>query len=266
MDGAARDKIFFSLPTSESKSVHRRIQSCKSPCNPLADAVNVVSRCGRAPRKRQCNGGARAGGQKWSKGGGREERKKKEIRIRHQAWYYRSYFTPSTSASRFHASRVSPTTVPEHPSRDGANVSAVRSIYFTCLFQSRLITSASRYIAPMRIRARARAYVCVISRCAHARVIASDSIARDCTYVKSLSATKPINWFAICYITDCGLSNINVAGDKFDICRKFVVLCAFHMAFLTNQSPSFPRLSLSPRKLFSRLFSCLGLVRRAFLS
>lgn len=57
---------------------------------------------------------------------------------------HRSYFSPSTSTSRFRVSRVPPSTRNIRAChRDEANVSLVHSIYFTCLFQSRLITFAA---------------------------------------------------------------------------------------------------------------------------
>jgi len=56
---------------------------------------------------------------------------------------HRSYFSPSTSTSRFRISCVPPSTRNIRAChQDEANVSPVHSIYFTCLFQSRLITFA----------------------------------------------------------------------------------------------------------------------------
>lgn len=70
---------------------------------------------------------------------GGEEEKKNDGTLKH-----RSYFSPSTSTSRFRVSRVPPSTRNIRAChRDETNVSPVHSIYFTCLFQSRLITFAA---------------------------------------------------------------------------------------------------------------------------
>jgi len=77
---------------------------------------------------------------------------------------HRSYFSPSTSTSRFRISHVPPSTRNIRAChQDEANVSPVHSIYFTCLFQSRLITFAAtscRYVC-----GRINACICVHFMC-----------------------------------------------------------------------------------------------------
>lgn len=90
---------------------------------------------------------------------GREEEEKKEG---NGVLEHRSYFSPSTSTSRFRVSRVPPSTRNIRAChRDEANVSPVHSIYFTCLFQSRLITFAATSYGCVCERASARTCVCL---------------------------------------------------------------------------------------------------------
>lgn len=132
---------------------------------------------------------------------------------------HRSYFSPSTSTSRFHVSHVPPSTRNIRAChRDETNVSPVRSIYFTCLFQSRLITSTATSCV------NARVYVCVkvcvfsyvrrspvhaqLPRDLHNTRVFTDSsmytsvsaIESDSLQIRAMKTlpTKPINQFAIC--------------------------------------------------------------------
>lgn len=104
------------------------VSNLSLPHNPLANAVNFVLRFDR-PRE-------------WMMKRARRQRrggKKKNGMLKH-----RSYFSPSTSTSRFRISRVPPSTRNIRAChRDEVNVSPVHSIYFTCLFQPRLITFAA---------------------------------------------------------------------------------------------------------------------------
>jgi hypothetical protein len=63
------------------------------------------------------------------------------------AEYCRSYFSSSTSAPRFRVSRVPPATARNIRSRNEARVSAVRGVYFTCLFPVSAYNVTARYIA-----------------------------------------------------------------------------------------------------------------------
>lgn len=107
--------------------------------------------------------------------GGEEQKKERCARA------YRSYFSPSTSTSRFRVSRVPPSTRNIRAChQDEANVSPVHSIYFTCLFQSRLITFAAtscgyvygrinacicvRFACTWRSGARAATSICITRR------------------------------------------------------------------------------------------------------
>lgn len=94
-----------------------------------------------------------------------QKRRKKK---RNGVLEHRSYFSPSTSTSRFRVSHVPPSTRNIRAChRDEANVSLVHSIYFTCLFQSRLITFAA--ISCGRVWTYKRMHICVCV-CVFARV------------------------------------------------------------------------------------------------